>query len=256
MSRLECPTPNPEEVSYSREATIVASTDYYTFLTRLYMNESQIIHPHAEGWSIVNADPGKLQDLGKSDEVLSMLAHLPYIRCPGNWHHDADAIPGSSSADWPDLITLRVQGWIIGEELPGCTEAFIALDTELGITHWEKYTCPEDIGENWMQVDWEELKKDVSKEDANWRYSAAAWAIPDFFEVLKDEFRSLNRVPISPYTVHSSKEELHNEVGMMSMLKDIYRRHGWPDLAAYRKSKCTEAIRKAMVERYPESACS
>ncbi|KAK4118929.1 hypothetical protein N657DRAFT_605333 [Parathielavia appendiculata] len=279
-----------EDVSYSREATIAAITDYYTFLTRMYMNEHQIIYPPADGWpSIVNADPNKLQDLGKSDEVLSLLAHLPYIRCPGNWSHDADAIPGSSFADWPDLITLLVQGKITGEELRSCTEGVsfahvspphvvglvmgthedspaILLDIELGIVQWENYTCPDDIGEKWSQVDWEELKKDlldvdylddeVPQEEARWRYSAAAWAIPDFFEVLKDEFRSLNWIPISPHTVARSKEELHNEVGMRSMVKEIYRQHGWPDLAAYRKTECLQAVRKALAENFPDSVCT
>jgi hypothetical protein len=71
----------------------------------MYMNESQVIYPPAEGWpSIVNADPAKLQDLGKSDEVLSLLAHLPYIRCPGDWNHDADVVPWNSFEDWSPLL--------------------------------------------------------------------------------------------------------------------------------------------------------
>lgn len=277
-----------EDVSYAREATIAAITDYYTFLTRMYMDESQVISPPAGGWpSIVNADPAKLQDLGKSDEVLSLLAHLPYIRCPGDWHYEVDAVPHCSFEDWRYLFEVLGQDWGKGEDLRQLTEGWplatlslphvfglahatqedspvIVLDTELGIVHWDDYTCPDEIGRHRARVDWEGLKKDrldldslddvVSQAEADWRYSASAWAIPDFFEVLKDEFRSLNWVPISPYTVRGSRE-LPNEVGMMSMVKDIYRQHGWPDLAAYRKTECLEAVRKALAESFPDSVC-
>ncbi|KAG7287823.1 hypothetical protein NEMBOFW57_007339 [Staphylotrichum longicolle] len=277
-----------EDVSYSREATIAAITDYYTFLTRMYMHESQVIYPPAEGWpSIVNADPAKLQDLGKSDEVLSLLAHLPYIRRPGDWNDDADAIPWCSFTDWSSLFESLDAGVSKGQGLRDRTEGqplatlllphvvglahatqedspVIVLDTELGIVHWEDYTCADEIGENWAGVDWEELKKDVldvdslddvvSEAEADWRYSASAWLYPDFFEVLKDEFKSLNWVPISPYAVRGSRE-LPDEAGMMSMVKDIYRQHGWPDMAAYRKTECLEAVRKAIAEKYPNSVC-
>ncbi|KAK4119787.1 hypothetical protein N657DRAFT_649755 [Parathielavia appendiculata] len=270
-----------EEVSYSREATIATITDYYTFLTRMYMNESQVIYPPTEGWpSIVNADPGKLQDLGKSDEVLSLLAHLPYIRCPGDWNYEADAVPRCSFEDWSYLFETLDRGGSKVESVRDYTEGFplrdlslphviglshadqedspvILLDTELDIIHWEDCTRPYEVGRNRARVDWEELKKDrldlddlddvVSQTEKDWRYSASAWAIPDFFEVLKDEFRTLNWVPISPYTVRGSKERW-TEVGMMSMLKEIYRQHGWPDLAAYRKTEWLEAVRRALVE--------
>jgi len=39
------------------------------------------------------------------------------------------------------------------------------------------------------------------------------------------------------------------------MLKEIYRQHGWPDLAVYRKAECIAAVREAMDEKYPHLAC-
>jgi hypothetical protein len=160
------------DVSYSREATIAAITNFYTFLTRMYMNESQVIYPPAEGWpSIVNADPAKLQDLGKSDEVLSLLAHLPYIRCPGDWNHDADVVPWNSFQDWSSLLKELDGGAGEGEALRERTEGqplaslplphtfglthithvdapIIILDTELGIVQWDYYTCSYEFGKD------------------------------------------------------------------------------------------------------------
>ncbi len=43
---------------------------------------------------------------------------------------------------------------------------------------------------------------------------------------------------------------------MLDMLKEIYRQHGWPDLAVYRKAECMAAVQKAMKENYPFFACS
>ncbi len=48
---------------------------------------------------------------------------------------------------------------------------------------------------------------------------------------------------------------LHEE-GMMDALQAIYRQHGWPDLDAYRKEECLEAVLKLMANEYPESAYS
>jgi len=36
--------------------------------------------------------------------------------------------------------------------------------------------------------------------------------------------------------------------GAVPMLQDIYRQHGWPDLAAYWKPEGLEAVRKALAE--------
>lgn len=87
--------PELTAVTYSREATIAAVTDYYESLTKLYLKNSQVIFPPEAGWpSITSADSDILATLGKSDEVLALLAHLPYIRRPGNWNDDAEGTPG------------------------------------------------------------------------------------------------------------------------------------------------------------------
>ena len=51
------------------------------------LKQDQAQHPRglppSRGWlSIVNADPTVLQSLGKSEAVLSLLTHLPYILSP------------------------------------------------------------------------------------------------------------------------------------------------------------------------------
>jgi hypothetical protein len=267
-----------EDVSYSREATITAFTDYYTFLTRMYLKESHVVYPPAGGWpAIVNADPATLQHLGKSDEVLALLARLPYIRHPIYGHSDdnAEVAPCHVIADWTDFIagltpdTAQESRLITEGELAhmrinlphvvGLTwnqdEAWV-LDTELGIIHWQDCPSRIDFGDDRMSsVVWD-VEHEVSEEEADWRQSATAWAIPDFFRILKDQFIQLKWIPISHSTLKGvPDDEDDDEEGMIPMLQDIYREHGWPDLAVYRKSECLAAVQKAMAENYPDSVC-
>ncbi|KAK4235293.1 hypothetical protein C8A03DRAFT_46546 [Achaetomium macrosporum] len=254
-----------EDITYFREATIAAVTDYYTFLTRMYLNESHVVYPPAGGWpSIVNADPAALQSLGKSDEVLALMAHLPYIRYAfdtvGALEDTAQVTPGSTVADWSDLIP-RLSSSYGGDSLRILTEGTFAdispphvfglfrnrdeamvLDAELDIFGDRR---------GFTDVDWD-LDDEVSQEEADWRHSAPAWEISDFFKLLKDQLIRLDWIPISPFTVRDGhNRDWPHEKGMMGMLEDIYRQHGWPDLAVYRKSDCLRAVQKAMAEKYP-----
>lgn len=66
----------------------------------MLMEEAQILYPSPEGWPcIINADLEVLQCFGKSDEVLSLLAHLTYI------NDEMDAISGCLFADWSHNFT-------------------------------------------------------------------------------------------------------------------------------------------------------
>ncbi|KAH8901475.1 hypothetical protein GQ53DRAFT_851228 [Thozetella sp. PMI_491] len=269
--------PDLEDITYSRSATIAAVTDYYQFLVKMYLKDSQVIYPPTEGWpSITHADPSVLATLGKSEEVISLLAHLPYIRSPGNWNYDAEGYPGSLFADWQHLIaslnnatgssstgaSLRITteghdftrlapSHVVGLMKGGRETPVMILDTKLGIVHWDN--CPEEIENDPPQevVDYEP-DDDVPDDEADWRYSATAWSIPDFFEVLKEQFCRLHWVPISSHSVWSASwSEGPEDEGMVPMLQDIYRQHGWPQLADYRKSECLDAVEKALEDRYP-----
>lgn len=276
--------PDLEDITYSRADTIAAFSGYYDFLVSMYMKDSQVIRPPPGGWpGIANADPALVQSLGKTDEVLALLAHVPYIRAPYNWNDDAEAAPACLFADWPNLFSnlSNPRGSTTGDDLRVATEGpefkelapphvvglamgdrenpIIVLDTKLGIIHWEECSSPWELEMDGYgkTVDYEpDSEDDVPEEEADWRHSAPAWAIPDFFEVLKDQFRTLHWIPISPQTVRIAKNsEPLGSTGMSPMLQNIYRQHGWPDLAVYRKAECMEAVRKAMEEKYPDHAC-
>ncbi|KAB5570100.1 hypothetical protein GE09DRAFT_696008 [Coniochaeta sp. 2T2.1] len=302
------------DITYSREATIAAVTDYYEFLTKLYLDSSRVIYPPAGGWpSIVNARPKQLAALGKSDEVLGLLAHLPYIRCPDNWFDDVEAAPSCVFAEWQDLVSGIADS---AEVLRACSEGpvlcelalphvigltfgdrnnpKIVLDTKVGVIHWAD--CPfDDLGmidfydvqeddeeehnndeedlEDFQELDLsddEDLSGDedcdcvdsgevhwrdiaTTKEELLWRQEVTSWAIPDFFQAMKDQFQKLEWIPISSQVLVAASTGRENREmdAMARILRDIYHQHGWPDLVKYRKSECLEAVQRVVKEHYP-----
>jgi hypothetical protein len=78
--------------------------------------------------------------------------------------------------------------------------------------------------------------------EAEWRSDSATWAIADFFEILKDQFRELHYVPISGERVLDANSRFPPDEGMIPALQEIYREHGWPDLERYRKRECLEVV--------------
>ena len=292
-----------EDLTYSRHETISAVTDYCQFLTQMYLLDSQVIYPPAGGWpSIVNADAATLAALGKSDEVLALLAHLPYIRNSSNWSDDAEAMPGCVFADWQDLIVAMTRATdtpakakeirVITEDADffafapshtvsltcgGRENPVLILDTKYGIIHWEE--CPlnfehayfstrvdydppdgdsdsdsgsdEDQDHDQDQDQDDERDESVRGKELAWRQGAPAWAIPNFFENLKDRFKKLHWFPTGNHSVRNSEWVDLDGEGMVTMVQDIYREHSWPDLTQYRKDECLDAVRTELKARYP-----
>ncbi|KAK4044653.1 hypothetical protein C8A01DRAFT_31149 [Parachaetomium inaequale] len=259
--------PELHEVSYSREATVAAVREYYCFLTRMYLKECYVAEPPEWGWPEIN--PETLGVLGKTDEVISLLRHLLYIQSS-----DDSALGAAVClfADWRDVARSASLGQLsVGDvgvttehELPkpmyphvvGLTHggyynpAFL-LDTKLGIVYWHE--CHSDIKRNPSRepIGGEEYDgyDDISWDEADWRSDSVAWSISDFFELLKDLFRRLFYVPISPRKVCFA-----SAMKGMPMLAAIYRAHCWPDLERYHKQDCLKAVQDLMEERYPDDA--
>jgi len=101
------------DVSYSRDECIAAIHNYYQFLTKMYLDESMVIHPPPEGWPF---DAEALRELGKSDEVIALLRYLPYIREGPDASH-AEAASHCWFADWQDLAQRLIGGHISGEDI-------------------------------------------------------------------------------------------------------------------------------------------
>lgn len=137
---------------------VAAVGDYYEFLTKMYLDESDVIYLPKGGWpSIINAYPDALTSLGRADKVISLLAHLPYIRNEG-WPEDSPHVAADCCfQDWNQIFTgagpgsnlescrIVSEGYAFYELASphvialtaGHREAFkMVVETELGIVHW------------------------------------------------------------------------------------------------------------------------
>lgn len=266
--------PRLEEVSYSEAECVAAVGDYYQFLTKMYLDVSEVIYSPEGGWpSITGADAGVLAKFGKNDTVISLLAHLPYIRTIDGPDEHPHAIAEHVFADWNNAFTRmcmwpdrNVEEWriategypfyevapphVVGLVAGGNGTPVILVDTELGIIVWDDY--PYKHSETHLREPiWDDPYDYAPEDEAEFRGDATAWAITDFFEVLKGLFLELYYIPQNSRTVVLGEETFGHPQGMLAMLRQIYHEHGWPDLSAYRKKDCLKAVKAAMEANYP-----
>ncbi|KAK2007470.1 hypothetical protein LZ32DRAFT_610334 [Colletotrichum eremochloae] len=256
-----------DDISYSREECIAAISDYYSFLTKMYLIEEDVVQPPECGWPSITSE--NMARLGKTDEVISLLRHLPYIRKPYSWDNPQGAAY-CYFADWPRMA----QGKMTGDELRLVSESpelyenvpphvisitsggrdnpVFLLDTELGIVYW--WGCPGEIRKQPIREEVSDDPYDWAPEnEADWRSDAARWAVKDFFEILKNEFITLSFIPINSRIVLDIYAKRYPPCeGWKERVQAIYSHHGWPSLENFRKDECLKAIKAALTEEFPE----
>lgn len=269
----------PMAYQFDESECITAISDYYDFLTSLYLDESCILKPPPRGWP--NITPATMHGLGKSDNVINLLRHLPYIRNDGERIH---AAPWVEFANWADTPCASDED---GEDARVCSEppeyvesdsipphiigltacespelgGYFLLDTELGVIHWVgcygelKDTHSLDDDPTLIRpiaFDEDTATWDEDGEEAEWREDSPAWPVTEFFEVLKGQFRNLSFVPLDSKTVRDVYTKSGPDTdGYIETVQDVFRQHGWPDVDRYKKSDCLKAVENILQERYP-----
>jgi hypothetical protein len=160
------------EPVYSRDECVATIRDYYEFLAKMFMDSSFIIEPPQDGWPNITRESTK--DLGKTEEVIELLRHLPYIESKPYSNHP-EGLPGGNFIDWtyvvhelqteqthPESELLMSEGnvdqfegkipsyciglvhggYLMGNEEPDV----ILLDTRDGVIYW--MDCPLQIQES------------------------------------------------------------------------------------------------------------
>ncbi|KAF2972684.1 hypothetical protein GQX73_g872 [Xylaria multiplex] len=269
-----------DEISYSRDGTIAAVRDYYQFITKMYLKETDIIEPPEDGWASLSTH---LQCMGKTDEVLGLLSQLPYLQSPSDIRDQAQGAPWCEFVDWRAQAALVENGKIDGDKLRMLSEGLpgleyrddippyvvgltmgsgdlnptFLLDTQHGIVTW--YGITEEMRESAVTVadpvDDDPYDYAASEREAEWRAEGHSWAIADFFTVLKSKFSDLDWVPLGRHRVIDVYTIMHpSSDGVIPMLREIYHSYGWPDLENYRKYECLQRVQAALEEHYPDLA--
>jgi hypothetical protein len=256
--------PGLEGISYSRDATVAAFRDYYSFLVSMYLDTSAVQEPPKGGWPTIpqNGWPG----FDKTDEVVALLRELPYLK---GW--DVHAAPYTVIAEWyimdedadgeglkewtePDPDEATIPAHIVGFTVPNNRSLAPAmlLDTEFGVIYW--YECIGDIGSSVFEQAgdaygwWDDGL--ITEDQAGWRGNSSIWAIETFFEMLKEHFRKLDFVPMKPYEVTDVWVEQSDYMKeTRALVQNIYRKHGWPELARFDKQECAAEVKTLLDKR-------
>lgn len=69
---------------YNRDEVVTAVTEYYHFLTHLHIDAADIKTPPPTGWPNITSET--CAELSQTDDVISLLKHLPYITNEDNFH--------------------------------------------------------------------------------------------------------------------------------------------------------------------------
>ncbi|OAA42197.1 hypothetical protein NOR_05046 [Metarhizium rileyi] len=259
------------EVTYSRDTTVAAVRDFYQFLTQMFLDTKLIKEPPEGGWPSIT--PESMRGLGKTNEVISLLRHLPYIDSP-SYDEGPHVLPNCMFADWKarveeengfqegsdasELARMSSEGAGNYEDVPshviGLTwdsrdRYSFLLDTELGIIHW--VFCDYHVRYDSCRPCIRDCAYDYAplNEADTFRGDAGTWAIPDFFQVLKEQYQNLSFLPQSSMRVCDAKMAEHpTDAGKNKLIEGIFHQHGWPDLQNYQKDDCMRAIRTALVE--------
>lgn len=125
---------------YSREAAISSVTDLYESLTTLlYVEPNDILYPSPGGWPHITRENEAFASLNKTDKVLELLRHLPYLDSRRNewfirpWSVTCDYVnndPSKYRPITPDEFELPP--WVINLTFSGRYGQSLIFDTSDG----------------------------------------------------------------------------------------------------------------------------
>lgn len=280
--------PELSDIEYSRDECVQAVRDYFQFLTQMYLDESDFVYPPADddsdGWPSITQD--NLSGVDKNNTVLDLLRHLPYVcqRSTVGGSDTVKVVPFTTFTDWAEGATGIANGDDDGESLklqtegatlsdivpshvvgltggPRDSDVFL-VDTDLGIVLW--YECPGEIvtasrtspllPSSVRPVSDDAYDYEEDEEQAEWRGDSTAWSIPDFFAMLTDQFRTLEFVPLTKTTVWVTHPYFHakHRDAVVPKVREIYRKHHWPDLTRYDKAACQTEIKTFLADNFPD----
>ncbi|KAJ5678351.1 uncharacterized protein N7477_003984 [Penicillium maclennaniae] len=233
--------------TYNREAATSAITDLYESLTTLlYVEPTDILYPPPGGWPHITQENEAFASLNKTDEVIELLRHLPYLDSRRNawyirpWSTICDYVnkdPRKYVSVVPD--EFKFPPWVINITDSGRYGKSLIFDTSDG-------TATEYALDGFI------YKPDYAEDDPRyWRVECEPDTEPlvDRLGYYKQRFQKLNWIPEvqkvgSWPRVYEWYEEPTGSYGddKGKMIRDIYLEYGWPDF--FDREACQQALEK------------
>ncbi|KAF5023084.1 hypothetical protein F66182_4841 [Fusarium sp. NRRL 66182] len=234
----------PAEPRYTPEELGALFLDFYKFLTTLHYDESDLKIPPPQGWPQIT--PEACAHF-KSDYAIQVLRHLPYFDrlCPSYIHFKSKLLDLTTFArqDFESHI-YRHESWEFWSSEGERKDPSDIVCIASGLESFGRFL--------WLNVVDCEIHEYLHAGDM-----LDAVPVEEYFENLKDQYRSLKLVPgrrritieaeniperedrITEEEVHAQTEEWGTDLDVQ-YVRQIYRDHEWPD--AFRKEEAFRVI--------------
>ena len=236
----------------ARDRIVTSFHDFCIFMRDLWVANDAILVPPGGGWSSITTE--LFAKLNKNEKVVDILKHMTYVRNGGN-ESRYEILPLTALVDWragwflkhleeddPEYVRvlsedseIPLPGDVIGISTGGKYCNVLLLDCRFGIVYWVE--CPE--GKTVFGQAGEEGPED--EEDSNWR-DRSAWPVEEFFEYVKEKFRTMEQLPRNDKRISSQEDRAER----LEELREIYKNHGWPG-EDFKKEECASAVKKLSI---------
>ena len=202
-------------MAYDRDEFVRLLTDYYNFCNRVFWNAT-IAQAPAGGWPSINQET--LANLKRSDTVIDLLRHIPYLNYPENDLIHAPLIMANTPVtDYrrEDIQKKIREGCIEGMAAPitgqdpaippSCAAIAVCrsrngyhviLDTNDGYIYWGEPSGQHDEHAPGLNSTLEQLKGDEANK---WRDGFNVYEPADFFTLCKERYRELSWIGLGQW---------------------------------------------------------
>ncbi|CAN9115525.1 unnamed protein product [Alternaria alternata] len=236
---------------YDRDVVVNCIQRHYDLLVRMaYLDPDVVLHPPPEGWSDEQLVVDTLQERKRSERVIDLLRHMPYLSknmdTVGKYevYIETDACTylrnyGLFKDGYDDPYGLMMP-WGSEQDSPA---GFIPLSQGNDATVWMIDT---DEGIIWPMGSF--IVNHDAPEDQPWRVAAKPRDIQEYFDELYTEIETLVTVPVPRTKGDSSwySEILSSREKNGAQVRRLLKEYGWPE--ALRKDEYLKALEEERIE--------
>ncbi|KAK2016667.1 hypothetical protein LZ32DRAFT_626057 [Colletotrichum eremochloae] len=241
---------------------------YYSVLARAcYFSPEDIQSPPTEGWSDLELDVDALRALRRSDKVIDLLRHIPYIKaCKG----------GDKPVQWPILVRsrairyLRDDGDFSDWSARGGDGLAELANAPFDQTPAGPMDLPSDVvalsrgygssafGSPWCIIDCETgiltlYTSGTGPTDKPWQTSRCSARV--FFDEMTSFLKSKTIIalpPVGDFEPEIMGSESDQKVDVRQKFQWIYQAHGWATFeenpSSWRREECIEVLKRFRIE--------
>ncbi|KAK1995662.1 hypothetical protein LX36DRAFT_612090, partial [Colletotrichum falcatum] len=241
---------------------------YYSVLARAcYFSPEDIQSPPTEGWSDLELDVDALRALRRSDKVIDLLRHIPYIKACKS---------GDKPVQWPILVRSRAirylrddgdfsdwsarggDGLAELENTPFDQTPAGPMDLPSDVVALSRGYGSSDFGSPWCIIDCETgiltpYTSGTGPTDKPWQTSRCSARV--FFDEMISFLKSKTIIalpPVGDLEPEIMGSESDQKVDVRQKFQWIYQARGWAtfeeDPSSWRREECIEALKRFRIE--------